>query len=219
MEAKWTNRWDAKRECFVDPQGNPTIDPDKVDFEVLVAALPTVGVWCKGLEEIPNYRQKVEEGIKKVTYASLEKKMKIVEEIVDESNKMVDEVKKADLKTEEVVAEKQQVVEEDQNQMTKESTVSKTKVTFQTDYSNSSIKIDNKIEQQCKKCMETWSACTEKDEKFKIRDIEFTKIENIFKEKCNEMLENERFLKEKEKELTQKCENLEKENKILRQKC
>ncbi|MFS7918051.1 hypothetical protein Hanom_Chr03g00196371 [Helianthus anomalus] len=80
----------------------------EVDFEALVAAIPTVGIWCKSLEEIPRYREKVEEGIKKVLYASLEKKKKkkTIEEIVDESQKVVDEVKKADEKDEEAVAEK-----------------------------------------------------------------------------------------------------------------
>ncbi|KAJ0618799.1 putative transcription factor interactor and regulator CCHC(Zn) family [Helianthus annuus] len=111
-EARWANIWSEDKECYVDPKGNQTVDPDKVDFEALVAAIPTMGVWCKGLEEIPQYREKVEEGIWKVIYASLEKKKKTVEEIVDESQKLVDEVKKVDEKAEKVVAEKQQVVEE-----------------------------------------------------------------------------------------------------------
>ncbi|MFS7904365.1 hypothetical protein Hanom_Chr01g00035171 [Helianthus anomalus] len=119
IKAKRENRWSKEKECFVDPKGNPTVDPQKVDFEARVAAIPTVGVWIKRLEEIPNYRQKVEEGIKKVIYASVEKKKKTVEEIVDESKKMVDEVKKTDAKADEVVTEKQQVSEESQKQTTK----------------------------------------------------------------------------------------------------
>ncbi|MFS8034140.1 hypothetical protein Hanom_Chr17g01577721 [Helianthus anomalus] len=163
-EARRENRWSEEKECFVDPKGNPTVDPEKVDFEALVAAIPNVGVWCKGLEEIPNYRQKVDERIKKVIYASLEKKKKrrMVEEIVDESQKLVDEVKKADEKVEEVVAEEQQVSEEDQNQKEKEATVPKAKVISQTDSSISSNKIETKTDNQCKKCMETCQACTEK---------------------------------------------------------
>ncbi|KAJ0940945.1 putative transcription factor interactor and regulator CCHC(Zn) family [Helianthus annuus] len=110
-EATRAGRWSQEKECFVDPQGNPAVDPDKVDFEALVAAIPIVGFWCKGLEEIPRYREKVDEGIKKVIYSSLEKKKKkkkkTIEEIVDESEKLVKEVKKADEKAEEAVAEKQ----------------------------------------------------------------------------------------------------------------
>ncbi|MFS8002188.1 hypothetical protein Hanom_Chr13g01199131 [Helianthus anomalus] len=60
--------------------------------------------------------------------------------------------------------------------------------------------------------METCSACTEKDEKFRTRDIEFIKIEKVFKEKCKEMLENEKILKDSDEKLTQKCKSLEKEN-------
>ncbi|KAF5755985.1 putative transcription factor interactor and regulator CCHC(Zn) family [Helianthus annuus] len=93
-EATRANKWSQEKECYVDPQGSPMVDPDEVDFEALVAAIPTVGVWCKGLEEIPRYREKVEE-------------------IVDKSQKLVDEMKKADEKDEETVAKKQQKSEED----------------------------------------------------------------------------------------------------------
>ncbi|MFS7979445.1 hypothetical protein Hanom_Chr10g00927371 [Helianthus anomalus] len=149
-------RWSNEKECFVDPQGNGTVDPEKVDFKALVAAIPTVSVWCKDLEEIPRYREKVEEGIRKVIYASLKKNKKTVKEIVDESEKLVKEVKKEDEKSDEVVAEKQRVIEEVQNQQAKEATLPNTEVTIQTDSFVQSI--DNKAEYQCKKCMETCSA-------------------------------------------------------------
>ncbi|MFS8027471.1 hypothetical protein Hanom_Chr16g01499091 [Helianthus anomalus] len=45
-EARRAKRWDVELECYVDPKGNPTVDPDMVDFEALVAAIPTIGVWC-----------------------------------------------------------------------------------------------------------------------------------------------------------------------------
>ncbi|KAJ0604016.1 putative transcription factor interactor and regulator CCHC(Zn) family [Helianthus annuus] len=124
MEASRENRWDAKRECFVDPQGNPAVDPQKVDFEALVAAIPTARVWDARLENNPNYRKEVEEGIRKVIYASVEKKKKTVEEIVDESQKMVTDLKKTTEKAgdeklkssaEEAVIEKEQMIAEDQN--------------------------------------------------------------------------------------------------------
>ncbi|KAJ0549600.1 putative transcription factor interactor and regulator CCHC(Zn) family [Helianthus annuus] len=54
IKAKRENRWDRQRECFVNSQGNPIVDPQKVDFEARVAAIPTIGVWIKGLEENPN---------------------------------------------------------------------------------------------------------------------------------------------------------------------
>ncbi|KAJ0783566.1 putative transcription factor interactor and regulator CCHC(Zn) family [Helianthus annuus] len=85
-ETRHANRWSREQECYVDPKGNPTVDPDVVDFDALVAAIRTVGVWCRGLREIPRYREKVDEEINKVIYVSLEKKKKkTVEEIVVES--------------------------------------------------------------------------------------------------------------------------------------
>ncbi|MFS8023504.1 hypothetical protein Hanom_Chr16g01452221 [Helianthus anomalus] len=45
MEAKDAKRWDNERKCYLDPKGNPTVDPDVVDFEALVAAIPTTGVF------------------------------------------------------------------------------------------------------------------------------------------------------------------------------
>ncbi|KAF5802789.1 putative transcription factor interactor and regulator CCHC(Zn) family [Helianthus annuus] len=112
-EATRAGRWSKEKECYVDPQGNQTVDPKTVDLDALVAAIPTVSVWCKGLREIPRYKEQVEEGIRKVIFASLEKK-KTVEEIVTESEKMVNEVKKVEEKAEEGVEEKLQVAEEDQ---------------------------------------------------------------------------------------------------------
>ncbi|MFS7917549.1 putative transcription factor interactor and regulator CCHC(Zn) family [Helianthus anomalus] len=230
----------SHKDCFVDPKGNPIVDPDVVDFEVLVAAIPTVGVWCRGLKEIPRYREKIEEGIYKVIYACLENKKKIVGEIVDESKKMVNElkktadekleklvdeavageqlVKKVDEKAEEAVIEKLQVME-DQKNMAKEAKMPNVEVIIQTESSEMLYKSNNKTEQECKKCMEMYKACTEKDNNMRSRDIEFTKIEKIFKEKCNEILENEKFLRQENEKLTQKCENLEKENEVLKQKC
>ncbi|MFS8024247.1 putative transcription factor interactor and regulator CCHC(Zn) family [Helianthus anomalus] len=159
-EARWVNRWSEEKECFIDPKENPIVDPKKVDFKALVAAIPTVGVWCKGLEEILNYRQKVDEGIKKVIYASLEKKKMTVEEIVDESKKMKEEIlKKATNKT----------PEEDQIEVTIQTETNKS-----SDTAKSTDKIDeieNKTDQQCRKCMETCSACTEKDRNLRSRDI------------------------------------------------
>ncbi|KAJ0809384.1 putative transcription factor interactor and regulator CCHC(Zn) family [Helianthus annuus] len=216
-EATWAGRWSKDKGCYVDPQGNPTVDPKTVDLDALVAAIPTVDVWCKGIRENPRYKQQVEEGIRKVIFASLEeKKKKTVEEIVTESEKMVNEVKKVEGKAEEVVEEKTQVAEEDQIQKIEEAKVPVIEVIIQTDTSD---KIDNEAEQQCKKCMETCSSCIEKDAKLNNRDIEFTKIEKIFKEKCHEMIENEKFLKQENDKLKLKCDNLETENKKLKEKC
>ncbi|MFS7953698.1 hypothetical protein Hanom_Chr07g00621691 [Helianthus anomalus] len=130
-----------------------------------------------------------------------EKQEKSAEEDGEEKHKKVDaklekpvgeaDVEVADIG--EVVAEEQQKNEEDQKQ-----TAEKT---------------------ECKKCMETCSTCTEKDEKFRTRDMEFTKIEKVFKDKCKEMFEKEKVLIDNDEKLTQKCKVLDKENEILKEKC
>ncbi|MFS8025245.1 hypothetical protein Hanom_Chr16g01472701 [Helianthus anomalus] len=160
---------------------------------------PTIDVWCRGLREIPHYREKVEEEINKVIYASLEKKKKIVEEIIIESQKMVNKLKKAgeekaeevvtgeqqvkkdDAKVEEKVAEKQQKVEEDQK--AEEAMLPNAEVKTQSESSEMLDKSDYKTDEQCKKFMETCKACTEKDNNLRSRDTEFTKTEKIFKDK------------------------------------
>ncbi|MFS7904572.1 putative transcription factor interactor and regulator CCHC(Zn) family [Helianthus anomalus] len=44
---------------FVDPQGNPAVDPKMVDFEALVAAIPTAGVWESKILKDLNYNTKL----------------------------------------------------------------------------------------------------------------------------------------------------------------
>ncbi|MFS7905549.1 hypothetical protein Hanom_Chr01g00048981 [Helianthus anomalus] len=124
-EAKWANGWSVEKECFVDPQGNPTVDLIRETLKHLLLLF-----------------QLCEFG----------------------------------------------VAEEDQIQETKEATVPKAEVITLTDSSVSLNKIEIKTEEQYKKCMETCSACTEKDRNMRSIDIEFTKIERIFKEKCNKQL-------------------------------
>ncbi|MFS7945876.1 hypothetical protein Hanom_Chr06g00529271 [Helianthus anomalus] len=93
MEEMRENRWDDERKCFLDPQRNPSVDPDVVDFKALVAAIPTAGVFYSKIKEDPNYEKEVEEGIRRVIYSSVEKK-KSVEEIINESQKLKEEILK-----------------------------------------------------------------------------------------------------------------------------
>ncbi|MFS7978380.1 hypothetical protein Hanom_Chr10g00914851 [Helianthus anomalus] len=185
MEEKDAKRWDDERKCYLDPKGNLTVDPDVVDFEALVAAIPTARVFYSRIEEDKNYEKEMEEGIRRVIYASVEKK-KSVEEVVEESQKMKDEFLK---KTTESKLLADQTEVKTQNESTESSNEAKSMDT------NDEIdkKYEHKTEEQCRKCMETCSACTEKDENLRSRNFEFTKIENIFKEKCKEMLEIENF--------------------------
>ncbi|MFS8033035.1 hypothetical protein Hanom_Chr17g01564721 [Helianthus anomalus] len=167
-EERRARRWDSEYECYVDPK----------------AAIPTLDVWCRGLIEIRDYREKVKEEIYKVMYASLEKKKKkTVEEIVVESEKLV--------------KQKKQSKKEDLKQKAEKATVPNAKVKIQSESSKMFDKSCHETDEQCKKCMETCKACTKKDENLRSRNIEITKIEKIFKEKCDEMFENEKFLKQR----------------------
>ncbi|MFS8018119.1 hypothetical protein Hanom_Chr15g01388391 [Helianthus anomalus] len=35
-ESKRAMRWDADRECYLDPNGNIAVDPDSISFEALI---------------------------------------------------------------------------------------------------------------------------------------------------------------------------------------
>ncbi|MFS7935099.1 hypothetical protein Hanom_Chr05g00399491 [Helianthus anomalus] len=48
-------------------------------------------------------------------------------------------------------------------------------------------KDETKNEEQCRKCMETCSACTEKDKALTSRNAEFTKIDDLLKERNKKM--------------------------------
>ncbi|MFS8024479.1 hypothetical protein Hanom_Chr16g01463741 [Helianthus anomalus] len=89
MEAKGDRIWDDERKCYLDPEGNLVIDPDVVDFEALVAATPTAGLFYRRIQEDKNCEKEVEEGIRRVIYASVEKKKS-----VEESQKLKVEILK-----------------------------------------------------------------------------------------------------------------------------
>ncbi|MFS7953568.1 hypothetical protein Hanom_Chr07g00620231 [Helianthus anomalus] len=220
-EAKEAKRWDVERECYLDPQGNPVVDPNKVDFNAVVAVIPTCEQFYTRSKIEKDYEENLYKRIKEVFYATLTKVMELRKKKEEEVEKLVDKLKKTIGEAD----ENQLKIDEDQKQMTEESKVpDKTEVKIQTESSESSNNEEN-IKQyvdittkQCKKCMETCRACTKTDKTLKSRDIEFTKIETVFKSKCKEMLETEEVLKRKVKKLTLKCQDFEKENKVLNTK-
>ncbi|MFS8002215.1 hypothetical protein Hanom_Chr13g01199471 [Helianthus anomalus] len=98
-EAKKANKLDEERECFLDSQGNPVVDPKKVDFDALVVVIPTAGELCSMRKAEKDYEEKLEKRIKEVMYASLEKvteikkkKKKKEEETIDEKVEKVTEM-------------------------------------------------------------------------------------------------------------------------------
>ncbi|MFS7914343.1 hypothetical protein Hanom_Chr02g00152271 [Helianthus anomalus] len=154
----------------------------------------------------------MEKHIKEVMYESVEKvaemkrkKEEIIEENVD---KMVDKMK---IKTEEPVKSEKTDVNTQLSLLSRQTKMNQWVIILKL--------VNNLIIELCRKCMETCRVYAEKDENLKSRDIEFTKIETVFKAKCKEMFENEEVLKQKVAKLTLKCQDFEKENEILKQKC
>ncbi|MFS7962623.1 hypothetical protein Hanom_Chr08g00728831 [Helianthus anomalus] len=73
-EAKEAKRWDAERECYLDPQGNPVVDPNKVKFDDVVAVIAT----CHTRRSIKkDYEENLYKPINEVFYASLTKVMEL----------------------------------------------------------------------------------------------------------------------------------------------
>ncbi|MFS7936143.1 hypothetical protein Hanom_Chr05g00411981 [Helianthus anomalus] len=151
-----------QRNCYIDPYGNPTVDPKTVDFKALVAAIPTAGEYYTEIKEDESYQEEVEKRIRKVIYVSFDKPIEIlkknIEETIAENQKRMDETLKM---------------------------------------------IETQIESI--KSLNLDESMNENDENtLKIRNIEFTKIETVFKEKFKEMFENGYILKQEVKKLTQK---------------
>ncbi|MFS7969421.1 hypothetical protein Hanom_Chr09g00809001 [Helianthus anomalus] len=91
-EAKQAKRWDDGRKCYLDPQGNPTMDPKTTDFNALVAAIPTAEEFYSKIKVVKIYEEEVEKRIRMVIYASPEKSIeKNVEETIAEKQKRMDE--------------------------------------------------------------------------------------------------------------------------------
>ncbi|MFS8019145.1 hypothetical protein Hanom_Chr15g01400411 [Helianthus anomalus] len=143
-------------------------------------------------------RQRDEERMKKNVESLVDELKKVAEEEKDKEAVTEKQQNEEDQKNKEEVNEKleslvevddgadaggkQQEKETDQTQTEEKAEVPITEVNTLT-----GSEVINKIVEQCKKCMETCSAFTEKDENFRTRDLELTKIEEVFKNKCKEM--------------------------------
>ncbi|KAJ0857218.1 hypothetical protein HanRHA438_Chr13g0587461 [Helianthus annuus] len=200
-------RRDKKRECYVNRDGEPVVPKrDKIHDDVLLV-IPRFGEYYSNAAKDKTYAKRLEKIIRHAMTSSLRKRdeermKKNVENLVDNLKKVVEEIKVEAVKWEDKDANQTDAAEN-------------TKVPIIEVNSNSEIL--KEIIEQCKKCMEPCSACTEKDEKFKTRNLEFNKIEEVFKNKCKEMLENEKVLKDNDEKLSEKCKKLEKENEVLKE--
>ncbi|XP_035843933.1 vicilin-like seed storage protein At2g18540 [Helianthus annuus] len=101
-EAQRAKRWNNELECYLDPQGNPVVNPPKVDFEaikeVCEASLPKVVEMNKRKEE---ELKKLVEEMKIMAKNDVEGEQKIEEKLEEEEKKEeVEKMKKTERLTE-----------------------------------------------------------------------------------------------------------------------
>ncbi|MFS7914911.1 hypothetical protein Hanom_Chr02g00159111 [Helianthus anomalus] len=118
-EVEQTNgRWDAERECYLDPQGNPVVDPKKVDFNAATAVSLTCQTFYTRRSIEKDYEANLYKRLKEVFYVSLPKVMELNKKKEENVEKLVEELKK----TAGDADENQQKVDEDQKKTTSETT-------------------------------------------------------------------------------------------------
>ncbi|MFS7977973.1 hypothetical protein Hanom_Chr10g00910221 [Helianthus anomalus] len=237
-------RWDKKRQCYYNREGEPVVPKKDIIFDDFLLVVPLRAEYYRSVMKDDTYVKQYEKDIRYAMLSCLrkrdeEKMKKNVEEMVDNLKKVAEKVVEAEV-VKEVVSIEQQIEEEVREEENKDvkseagdvgervnveekqddADQKQKEATEDTEVPITEVNSDSenlKLIVQCKKCMEPCRTCTEKDEQFRIRDLEFTKIENIFKEKCKEMLEKEKVFKENDEKLSERCNKLEKENEVLKE--
>ncbi|KAJ0458539.1 putative transcription factor interactor and regulator CCHC(Zn) family [Helianthus annuus] len=243
-DAVSNRRWDKKRECYYNREGEPVVPKKDIIFNDVLLVVPLRAEYYRRVMKDDAYVKQYEKDIRYAMLSCLRKRdeermKKNVEEMVENLKKVAEtEVVEAEI-VKEAVTEEQQIEEEvkkeEKNENEKdgdageevsvEQKLNDAEMKQAKDAENTEVPItevhsDSEVLtqiEQCKKCMEPCRACTEKDEQFRTRELEFTKIENIFKEKCKEMLEKEKVFNENDEKLSGKCSKLEKENEVLKE--
>ncbi|KAJ0714031.1 putative transcription factor interactor and regulator CCHC(Zn) family [Helianthus annuus] len=209
-DAVGAERWSEELECYLDPYGNPVVDPAKVDFDAVTNAFPSEGVYNTKRLSDKNYLIEFMKELKEIFEASLPKVVEMKRRKEEDLKKMIEEVKAV------VKIDAEEKIEKIQK--TEAADVSSTtEVRKFSDSLNDEVIVDK--ENKCRNCIEQCKNCTEKEDRLKTKDAEMHKLENALKEKCKERIESEQNLKSRVEKLTQKCENLEKENMVLKEKC
>ncbi|XP_022024576.1 paramyosin-like [Helianthus annuus] len=141
-EAKSTKRWDADRECYLDPKGNIVVEPSSISVETLI----------KQIAEEEEARQRMWWASKEEEKEKELQSKKVDDGIIDTTKEMTAEnLKKM---ADKVLAAKELEVD------SKSGTESKNKVSSN-DSTNESGKTDKaKIESDCKNCMKDYKVCS-----------------------------------------------------------
>ncbi|XP_022019036.1 101 kDa malaria antigen-like [Helianthus annuus] len=118
-EARKAKRWNAELECYMDPQGNPVVDPSKVDFDVVTNLFPDQDTYHTRRLSEKGYEADLMNKVKEIFEASLPKVVEMRKRKEQELEKLIEEVKR----TTENADEEEQKKEEDQKKKTEESQV------------------------------------------------------------------------------------------------
>ncbi|KAJ0502742.1 hypothetical protein HanHA300_Chr11g0416391 [Helianthus annuus] len=107
-EAISYKRWDKKRECYVNKEGEPVVHPSEIVFDEVLAVIPLSGVYYSNAEKDKTYKKRLDKIIRDAMTSSLSKRdeermKKNVECMVDELKKVAEEVKEKEEKVEEKV--------------------------------------------------------------------------------------------------------------------
>ncbi|KAM0006868.1 hypothetical protein Hdeb2414_s0002g00061711 [Helianthus debilis subsp. tardiflorus] len=113
-DAKFYGRYDKKRDCYINKNGDPVIHKREVVYNDVLAVIPLTGEYYSNVAKDKTYLKRLDKIIQDVMLASLKKRdeermKKNVDELVDDLKKVVEKEKKEDVKEEEeAVTEKQQ---------------------------------------------------------------------------------------------------------------
>ncbi|KAJ0713787.1 putative transcription factor interactor and regulator CCHC(Zn) family [Helianthus annuus] len=114
-EAKNYGRYDKKRNCYVNRNGEPVVHKKEIVYEDVLAVIPLFGEFYSNVEKDKHYEKKSNKLTRDVMTVSLrrrdeERMKKNVENLVDKLKKVAEEIK---AEQKEVVTKEQQIGEEE----------------------------------------------------------------------------------------------------------
>ncbi|MFS8018535.1 hypothetical protein Hanom_Chr15g01393191 [Helianthus anomalus] len=106
-KARSNKRWDKKRECYVNRNGEPVVLPKEVVFDEVLAVIPLSGEYYSNVEKDKHYKKRLDKIIRDVMTSNLrkrdEERMKDnVDELVNDLKKVAEEVKEEEKVTNKV---------------------------------------------------------------------------------------------------------------------
>ncbi|KAJ0789779.1 hypothetical protein HanPI659440_Chr05g0207481 [Helianthus annuus] len=112
-EAKYYGRYDKKRDCYINKNGDPVVHRKEVGFDDVLVVIPLSGEYYSNVAKDKTYLKRLDRIIRDVVTTSLKKRdeermKKNVDELVDDLKKVTEEVKVEVVKEKEVVTEEQQ---------------------------------------------------------------------------------------------------------------